>query len=381
MEYIRLTYEEILELGPRMSKYDFHKFICGRKVYSSICLKNKMKVQVKVIWRNKFMQLKMKDDYTYVRHENHEYLFTYQTGGVDSNEGILLSSIGSYSLTNLKYNIDYEMVKAINSVYQEGQSRKRCKKIGLATYRVARGTNRPHPRPTIRDEDIGKHQYYNEKSNQSHIKQLETESIAQSLGENAIAFGKSEHKPLYEIIGSSCDMMILTSGIPNYRSVPSFSDNSEYEKKNSKCYISFACTVHRDDCDTLRGHTKRHFDNKCKDHKYMEEFITMLGSGMPTTCQYKHVWKSTDLQDIYKIIGYFHHDELGIMNVIVDRRSCTFLGFAYAHSTPICYLEKNNCSIYDEYGIVFMNDPDIFSMFAWGSSGGPKEYARNNNIW
>ena len=105
------------------------------------------------------------------------------------------------------------------------------KKNCLATYRVARGTNRPHPRPTVRDEDIGKHQYYNQKSNQSHIVQLETECIAQSLGENAIAFGKSEHKPLYEIIGSSCDMIILTSGIPNYRSVQSFSDNTKYEKK------------------------------------------------------------------------------------------------------------------------------------------------------
>ena len=130
MEYVQLTYEEILELGPRMSKNYFNKVIGGRKVYSSICLKNKMKVQVKVIQRNRFMQLKMNHLYTYVRHENHEYLFTYQTGGVDSNEGILLSSIGYYSLTNLEYKIDYDMVKAINSAYQEGQSRKRCKKMG-----------------------------------------------------------------------------------------------------------------------------------------------------------------------------------------------------------------------------------------------------------
>ena len=113
--------------------------------------------------------MKINDLYTYVKHENREFLYTYQTGGVDSNEGILLSSIGYYSLTNLEYNIDYDMVKAINSAYQDGQSRKRCKKIGLATYRVARGTNRPHPRPTVRDEDIGKHQYYNQKSNQSHM--------------------------------------------------------------------------------------------------------------------------------------------------------------------------------------------------------------------
>ena len=282
MEYVRFTYEELLEFGPRMSKYDFNKVTCGRKVYSSICLKDKKKVQVKVVQRNRFIQMKMNHLYTYVKHENREYLFTYQTGGVDSNEGILLSSIGYHSLTNLEYKIDYDMVKAINSAYQEGQSRKRCKKIGYATYRVARGTNRPHPRPTVRDEDIGKHQYYNQKSNQSHIVQLETEYIATSLGDHAIQFGKSEHKPLFEIIGSSCDMVILTSGIPNYTSVPSFMDNTKYEKKNSKCYISFACTTHRDDCDTLRGCTKLHFDQKCKDNKYMEEFISILGSGMPT---------------------------------------------------------------------------------------------------
>ena len=190
------------------------------------------------------MELKMNNLHTYVRHENHEYLFTYQTDGVDSNEGILLSSIGYYSLTNLEYKIDYDMVKAINTAYQEGQSRKRCKKIGLATYRVARGTNRPHPRPTVRDEDIGKHQYYNQKSNESHIVQLETECIAQSLGHNAIAFGKSEHKPLYDIIGSSCDMIILTSGIPNYTSVQSFSDNKQYQKKiQSVTYHSHAVHI------------------------------------------------------------------------------------------------------------------------------------------
>ena len=193
-----------------MSKYDFNKVTCGRKVYRSICLKNKKKVQVKVIHRNKFIQLKMNDNYTYVKHENREYLFTYQTGRVDSNEGILLSSVGYYSFTKLEYSIDYNMVKAINSAYQEGQSRKRCQKIGLATYRVARGTNRPHPRPTVRDEDIGKHQYYNQKSNQSHIVQLETECIATSLGDHAIQFGKSEHKPLFEIIGSSCDTVSYT---------------------------------------------------------------------------------------------------------------------------------------------------------------------------
>ena len=72
----------------------------------------------------------------------------------------------------------------------------------------------------------------------------------------------------------------------------------------------------------------------------MEEFISILGSGIPTTCQYKHVWKSAHFRDIYKVHGYFHHDDLGIMNVIVDGGSSTFLGFAYGHSTPICFLEK-----------------------------------------
>ena len=65
--------------------------------------------------------------------------------------------------------------------------------------------------------------------------------------------------------------------------------------------------------------------------------------------------------------------------------SCTFLGFAYVHSTSLCYLSKKNCDVDDPMGIIFMNYADIFAMFAWGKSGGPKEYRRvhrvNDNSW
>ena len=236
VQYVRLTYEELLQLGPRMSKYQFtKKVICGRKVYSSICLKDTKRVHVKVIHRDKFMVLKLNNNCSYLQHENQEYLFTYQIGSLESNEGILLASIGQYSQTKLEFRIDYKMVKAINSAYQGGYSRERCKKKWSCIY--ARGTNRPHPRPTIRDEDIAKHQYYNQNSNKSHILRFETESIGKSLGDNAMEFGKLEPQPLFKIIGSSCDMIILTSGLPNYTCIPLFHTNTNHMRKNKKMLL------------------------------------------------------------------------------------------------------------------------------------------------
>ena len=63
-------------------------------------------------------------------------------------------------------------------------------------------------------------------------------------------------------------------------------------------------STHKDDCDILKAKCKDHFDHKCKGNKYMEEFISMLGSGMPTTCQYKHVWESAHLQNICEVHGF-----------------------------------------------------------------------------
>ena len=210
----------------------------------------------------------------------------------------------------------------------------------MATYRVERGTKRPHPRPMVREEDIGKHQYFNEKINQSQLTQYQIEMKANTLSEKAVDFGKSENKPIFDVINNSCDMTILTSGITHQTEIPHFEKNNSMSKKNKNAFISFACTTHLDNCDKLHGASKQHFISKCKKNSYMNLFLQMLPCGLPTTCLYKHIWVCDKLKEEYDIVAFFEHDQLGIVHFIEDCTACTFLGFAYAHSTPICYLVK-----------------------------------------
>ena len=72
----------------------------------------------------------------------------------------------------------------------------------------------------------------------------------------------------------------------------------------------------------------------------MDDLINLLQFGLPTTCQYKHIWHNKDIMLQYIVHAYFQHDQLGIAHEITDMRAFAFLGFAYAHSTSICFLEK-----------------------------------------
>ena len=112
------------------------------------------------------------------------------------------------------------------------------------------------------------------------------------------------------------------------------------------------------------------------DSQYIDDLIQLLGCGLPTTCQYKHIWQNENAMLDYIVHAYFQHDGLGIAHELIDKRAFTFLGYAYTHSTSICFFRKKDCNIDDPMGIIFMNKTDIFFMLAWGQSGGPKEYKR-----
>ena len=83
-----------------------------------------------------------------------------------------------------------------------------------------------HLRPTVAENEVGQHQYYSHVNNRSHLVQFETEMIANELGQSALQFGTREHYPLFKHIADTCDMTIITSGIP---SCTNFHD---LEKKN-----------------------------------------------------------------------------------------------------------------------------------------------------
>ena len=68
------------------------------------------------------------------------------------------------------------------------------------------------------------------------------------------------------MINNSCDMTILTSGIKDQTEIPHFDKNNSTSKKNKNAFISFACTTHLDNCNTLHGASREHFISKCKNN-------------------------------------------------------------------------------------------------------------------
>ena len=245
--YICLNKQQILDLDPHMSKRLFYtKYIQQSRVRSLIILKERNSIRIKVLKRPLFNELKRNLCYDHHLIDTNEYMFGEEWGGIDNNPGVSLATIGSYSIDNIAGGLNFQFIRQLNSAYKSGHCRKRCDKVGMATYRTARGTNRVHPRPTIDENEIGYHQYYSHINNKSHLVQFVTESVAKKLGQSALEFGTREHYPLFKHIADTCDMTIITSGVPSFTQIAEFEKNSTKTVMNKRPFVSFACTSHND---------------------------------------------------------------------------------------------------------------------------------------
>ena len=138
-------------------------------------------------------------------------------------------------------------------------------------------------------------------------------------------------------------------------------------------WLGFCCSNHVDSCNSIHGNKamSQLYKERCKS-QYMKSLETNIGPGMPTTCQYVHVWDNKELSKEYIVQSYFIYNGLGIAQSLVDGCGITFLGYSFSHCTSFCYLENihNNT-------VILRNNPNIFSLLAWGKSGGLKDAVRS----
>ena len=292
-----------------------------------------------------------------------------------TSNGILLSVVAKdITLNTFKSRVTYDTISLLHSVYGGGHNRGRCNHVGLATYRNKRNTSRPHPTPSVADEDIAKHQYFSASENTFDFGQPFTECLINDLGVKATIFGQNEHPQLFRLTNESCNKTILTSGSPKYVLRKSSTSMNCKIKHIEYCFFSFACTPHKDDCDMLlQKELVNEIKNSCKT-KYDKDLVTIVGAGMPTTCQYLHVWNNKDDRIHYHVNSYFIYHSLGLAHELSDMTSFCFLGFAFTHCTSICYLLDNRTGM-----IHIFNLKDLFNLLAWGQSGGAKEYRGSLN--
>lgn len=116
----------------------------------------------------------------------------------------------------------------------------------------------------------------------------------------------------------------------------------------------------------------KHGDLPSKNEYVMQMRGTLGQIGLPTSCQFFHVWKDMHTKCKYDVNAYFIHRALGVAHPLKHMDGVTFLGYAYTHCTSFCYLTSTGEA---RRKVIVSNDSDdIFFMVAWGNSEGKAEY-------
>ena len=376
--FVYVSFESLMSVPSKMTKGSFLRYILNNKqgtTFQRLVPDNSKPTRIKIVSEKDFKLLN--DTHTNIKVGNFNYLVGTEVGLIEDPKkmGITLSIIknNTHNIDTSNIEVTFNTIKDIHHVYGMGTSRNRCTHRGFCTYRGFRNTSRPHPRPFVDDENIKNHQYFQQTEQTDNLSQLYMENYVCRLGKVAVQFLDREYSAINTVINNCCNKSIITSGCPS-----SFEKNDIYsndiKKKNNKKtnWLGFSCSKHIDTCDSISSNKKLsdlYFD-RCKS-TYMKKLFGTIGPGMPTTCIYLNVW--WDEADItkYRVRSYFIYDGLGIAQSLIDGCGITFLGYSFTHQSSFCYLEKIGGEI-----VILKNDPDIFSMFAWGKSGGIPDAVR-----
>ncbi len=308
-----------------------------------------------------------------VRHGGSIFLFGNESGSlnVEKNRGVQISCIGiEDSLSQIKKNLSFEHVQLMHEVYGNGASRKSCSHIGLSTYRGRRESKRCHELVSVAPNTSCDHQYFSTLNNTYPLGQQFAEGIVADLSEAAECFGRRENPYLFSFISHSCKTSILTSGSPKSYKKRKHEDKSTSTKTTLKSnvnnnFLGFSCGKHIDTCDILTADFVEKEIKLENRPKYVSDILAEVGTlGMPTTCQYFHMWCNPEDASQYDVNGYFMYHSYGIAHQFLDKSSFTFLGFAFEHNSSLIVLKHKSTK-----KVITKNNPDIFSLLAWGSGG------------
>jgi hypothetical protein len=300
-----------------------------------------------------------------------DMLLGEEVGDLSGNRGVLLAGIaGDATLSELSNkHANFEFVINLLQAYgHSGQERHCSSHLGLATYRSQRSSERANPRPSQDPTEVMEQQYFIHNMQINPLLQNLMEQIIKELAKNAEEFMVACFGSLGIQIQGVCDKRILTTGVS--------SRVTDVRQKKTN-FLSFSCSSHCDTCDLLTGEDLNDFKEKSGEDSYIKMMMETMEDeiGLPTSCQYFHVWGDPKMKSLYDVNAYFIHRGLGVAHALKHMDGVSFLGYAYTHCTSFCYLTTTT-----EFGVrtvTLMNDTeDIFSIVAWGTSGGSSEYRR-----
>ena len=376
--FVYVPFDCLTTVSSTMSKGEFFVHVIKNKqgdTFRRLVPNNSKPTRIKIVTKAVFEALSKTR--TTIRVDNFVFLVGTEMGTIEepNNSGTTLSIIKNniHNIEASNIEVTFNTIKDIHHVYGMGTSRKRCNHKGFCTYRGYRNTSRSHPGPFVDDDNIKNHQYFQQTEQTDNLSQLFMENYIHKLGKVAVQFLEREYSVLNTVINNCCNKSIITSGCPaTFEKKEIYSNGTKLKKNKKKNWLGFSCSKHIDTCDSISGNKQlsKIYSDRCKS-EYMKNLYDTIGPGMPTTCIYLHIW--WDEADItkYRVRSYFIYDGLGIAQHLFDGCGITFLGYSFTHETSLCYLEKIGGEI-----VVLKNEPDIFSMFAWGKSGGMPDARR-----
>ena len=298
--FVDLHAEDIQNIPPRLCYQSFQEMIQEKSTcppYKRLVPPPNVKTRFKLLNEIEFESMKS-TSLMYLKIENYQFLLGEEIGSLNrpENMGTLLLTYGiDTAIPSITESINMNTIHKFHRVYGKGSDRKTCFHIGFATYRGTKNTNRPFPRVFVQEDHVPEHQYFNEVQNACPLAQAISEQCINTLGENAMSWGRHEHLELFDVIDNSCKKSILTFGSP-YQYLKQFpltqnkkSFLKQYKNINNN-YLSFSSSDHIDLCDNLFKHdeTSVVFSNDCNT-PYTKRLYKMVGPAMSTTCQYAHI--------------------------------------------------------------------------------------------
>jgi hypothetical protein len=277
------------------------------------------------------------------KHNGTRMLFCYEQKQVLQSRGISVSTwiLGDPQVSRTR--VSYEYIKQYQGTFGSGYgSRPRSSCLNsVNSYRGQRFNQRVHPTPFIYDGDIGNHQYFSSRKQQSCLMQMKLESILHNLTNDASFVAERENPLMVRVTSGMATKLIATTG---------------------QSLFAFWNGLHVDECDWINDKLKKLlFPSPTED--FQKRVLEFNDFSFPTTCGYQYVWRNEKLCSNFKVRQHFIMLGLGL-GVLLDDSICHhFMGGSFSHCTGLCILESVTKDL-----IYCNNADDLFHLFAWGNS-------------
>ena len=311
------------------------------------------------------LRIKLVEDFTgiegfHVSFGGNEYMFSSEGKDLEGCPGVLLSYWVKSKLATTP-RLSFEEAKSWIGCHGKGfGSRSEAKCVSMNVYLDERMSKRSHPTPFVAADEVHLMQYFN-KNFKQHVMRASLLKPVNSLLNGAVSLAKQGHPQLMELIGDSCTKGIATSG------------SLQCGGTSFEIYLyAFANTIHADGNDKLRGETLEHAKSAAEGigSDYLKRLLSCRGFGLPTTIGYQVIAKSgTDMADI-DYSQYFCLSGLGLGVAIEHGITHHFIGSMFKHNTAVATIRYSNGHV-----SIGQKQPEFLS-FAWGRSGGRKNYSK-----